>query len=176
MKRSVDWRHYVEEIIYGGNDGVVTTFAIISSFVGAGQTTVSSITPTLVLVLGIASLFADGSSMGLGNFLSLRASSDLDKKSSEQSIKHTFVHGMFTFVSFVFFGFIPLLPYIFFIDSIYVFAYSVFFSLLAFSILGLIRNQITGRNLLKSIMENLIIGCVASLIGFVFGYLLKNLV
>jgi len=176
MRRSIDWRHYIEEIIYGGNDGIVTTFAIISSFVGAGQSGATSITPALVLVLGIASLFADGSSMGLGNFLSIRASSDLSKKDEEQKINHSLVHGLFTFLSFVAFGFLPLLPYLILNQNENVFLWSILFTLVAFVILGIVRTKITGRNILKSIIENLIVGGVAASIGFIFGYLLRGLV
>ncbi len=73
---------YLKEIVYGGNDGIVTTFAVVAGFTGAQ----SSIPLPLYMVLlfGFANLLADGLSMGLGNFLSLRSEQDLYQKEKEK--------------------------------------------------------------------------------------------
>ncbi len=55
---------YVAEIIYGANDGIITTFAVVSGVAGA------SLQPSIVVILGFANLFADGFSMGMSNYLS----------------------------------------------------------------------------------------------------------
>lgn len=71
---------YLKEIIYGGNDGIVTTFAVVAGFTGAQATFGMPAYPFLtVLLFGLANLFADGASMGLGNFLSLRSEKDVYK-------------------------------------------------------------------------------------------------
>lgn len=49
---------YLAEVIYGANDGIVTTFAVVPGVAGA------ALDPSIVLVLGAANLFADGFSMG----------------------------------------------------------------------------------------------------------------
>lgn len=75
---------YLREIVYGGNDGIVTTFAVVAGFAGAQQDPMSSAVPMIsVLLFGLANLFADGLSMSLGSFLSLRA--DRDVYRSEQA-------------------------------------------------------------------------------------------
>ena len=51
-------------LIFGGLDGIITTFAIISSCFGAGMNIKS------VLILGLANIIADGLSMGFGEFIS----------------------------------------------------------------------------------------------------------
>lgn len=65
---------YLKEIVYGGNDGIVTTFAVVAGFNGAN---LAELLPTYsfltVLLFGLANLFADAASMGLGNFLSMRS-------------------------------------------------------------------------------------------------------
>lgn len=70
---------YFKEVIYGGIDGIVTTFAVVAGFAGAAlsadQTTQLSF--MVVLLFGLANLFADAASMGLGNFLSVRSEKDL---------------------------------------------------------------------------------------------------
>lgn len=83
---------YLREIVYGGNDGIVTTFAVVAGFAGAQQDPVSSAVPVIsVLLFGLANLFADGLSMGLGSFLSLRADQEVyrnEKAKEHHEILH----------------------------------------------------------------------------------------
>ncbi|MBI1315695.1 hypothetical protein GC167_02390 [bacterium] len=58
---------YLGEWVYGGIDGCVTTFAVVSGSVGAG------LESRVVIILGIANLLADGFSMSVGAYLSTRA-------------------------------------------------------------------------------------------------------
>jgi len=68
---------FLKEIVYGGNDGIVTTFAVVAGFNGASLgTDIPSLGVSAVLLFGLANLFADAASMGLGDYLSTRA----DKK------------------------------------------------------------------------------------------------
>ena len=70
------FQSYLKEIVYGGNDGIVTTFAIVAGFAGAQLSAASPMGYVTVLLFGFANLFADGLSMGLGNFLSIRSEKD----------------------------------------------------------------------------------------------------
>ncbi|KAA2317245.1 GMP synthase [Pseudooceanicola sediminis] len=70
-------QEFLKQIVYGGNDGIVTTFAIVAGFAGAAADGVAAIGGVAVLVFGLANLFADAVSMGLGEFLSGRAQHDL---------------------------------------------------------------------------------------------------
>ena len=71
---------YLKEIVYGGNDGIVTTFAVIAGFTGAqAGVNTPSFSILTVLLFGLANLFADGVSMGLGNFLSIRSEKEVYK-------------------------------------------------------------------------------------------------
>lgn len=61
-------RHnYLRDWIYGGIDGSVTTFAVVSGVAGA------QLSPWIILVMGFANLFADGFSMAASNFLGTKA-------------------------------------------------------------------------------------------------------
>jgi vacuolar iron transporter family protein len=62
--------NYLRDWIYGGIDGTITTFAIVAGVVGA------NLPGTVVLVLGLANLIADGFAMGAGNYSATKA--DLD--------------------------------------------------------------------------------------------------
>jgi vacuolar iron transporter family protein len=61
---------YLRDWVYGGIDGTVTTFAIMAGVVGA------SLSPTVVIILGVANLLADGFSMAAGNYTGTRAERD----------------------------------------------------------------------------------------------------
>lgn len=58
---------YLRDWVYGGIDGTVTTFAIVSGVVGA------RLSPHIILILGGASLIADGFAMAAGNYLATRS-------------------------------------------------------------------------------------------------------
>ncbi|WP_407493347.1 VIT1/CCC1 transporter family protein [Pseudooceanicola sp. MF1-13] len=70
-------QEFLKQLVFGGNDGIVTTFAIVAGFAGAQADGVAQIGGLAVLVFGLANLFADGVSMGMGEFLSGRATNDL---------------------------------------------------------------------------------------------------
>lgn len=64
-------RHnYLRDWVYGGIDGSVTTFAVVSGVVGA------HLSPAVILILGAANVFADGFSMASSNFLATKAERD----------------------------------------------------------------------------------------------------
>jgi len=58
---------YVGDWVYGGIDGAVTTLAIAAGAVGA------DLSPSVVVVLGVANLLADGFSMAAGNYSGTKA-------------------------------------------------------------------------------------------------------
>jgi VIT1/CCC1 family predicted Fe2+/Mn2+ transporter len=63
-------QNYLRDWIYGGIDGSVTTFAVVSGVVGA------QLSPTIILIMGFANLLADGFSMAASNFLGTKAEHD----------------------------------------------------------------------------------------------------
>lgn len=58
---------YLRDAVFGAIDGAVTTFAVVAGAVGA------SLPGAVVVVLGLANLFADGLSMAVSNYLGTRA-------------------------------------------------------------------------------------------------------
>lgn len=87
-------RHYVGDFVYGANDGLVTTFAAVAGVEGG------ALAPATVLIVGIANLVADGMSMGVGNYLSIRArehAREADNLPEEESQPAR--HGLATFTA-----------------------------------------------------------------------------
>ncbi len=58
---------YIGEFVYGGLDGIITTFAVVSGVAGA------ELGASVVLILGLANLLADGFSMAVGAYLSSKS-------------------------------------------------------------------------------------------------------
>ncbi len=58
---------YIKSAVYGGLDGIITTFAVVAGAAGA------SLGSGVVLILGFANLVADGLSMAIGDYLSTKA-------------------------------------------------------------------------------------------------------
>ncbi len=228
---------YLEEIVYGGIDGIVTTFAVVAGFAGAGGQIDGKTTIMAVLLFGLANLFADGFSMGLGNFLSLRSAQDMyrsHRRKEEREIqlnpdaegKETveiliqkgftkddakevlklykknpkywtdfmmnhelklpnttedtpFINGVVTFLSFVFFGFIPLIPYVFYFkpndefDNFSLLFSAILFTSLALLLLGTLRKQVTQISLFRSLAETYVVGAFSGGIAYAIGTLFQ---
>jgi VIT1/CCC1 family predicted Fe2+/Mn2+ transporter len=62
---------FIKSVVYGGLDGILTSFAICSGAAGGGLST------HVVLVLGFSTAMANGLSMGLGDALSAQAEQEL---------------------------------------------------------------------------------------------------
>jgi len=72
---------FLKDAVYAANDGVITTFAVVAGVVGA------SLEPLVILILGFASLFADGLSMASGNYLGTKSEKDLYSKERSKNKK-----------------------------------------------------------------------------------------
>jgi VIT1/CCC1 family predicted Fe2+/Mn2+ transporter len=66
-ERHVGTGKYIKSVVYGGLDGIVTTFAVVAGVNGA------SLSAGIVLILGFANLLADGLSMAIGDYLSTKS-------------------------------------------------------------------------------------------------------
>ena len=75
---------YLKDMVYGGIDGTITTFAVVSGVVGA------ELAVGIVVILGLANLFADGFSMAVSNFLGTKAEQQflhMTRKDEENEIQ-----------------------------------------------------------------------------------------
>ncbi|SPF79954.1 VIT1/CCC1 transporter family protein [Pseudoprimorskyibacter insulae] len=79
-------RGYLRDIIYGGIDGSVTTFAIVAGVAGAG------LSPMIIVALGMANVLADGFSMAAGNYSGTKAELDDIKRIRRIEERHIETH------------------------------------------------------------------------------------
>ncbi len=69
---------YIKSAVYGGLDGIVTTFAVVAGVAGA------SLSAGIVLILGFANLIADGLSMAIGDYLSTKSEQEYHRAERER--------------------------------------------------------------------------------------------
>ena len=157
---------YLKEIVYGGIDGIVTTFAVVAGFTGASSSGfLLEKGYVVVLLFGFANLFADATSMGLGNFLSVRTDQALNHSKNE----NPYLTALVTFTSFIFFGIIPLLPYIFLQNIQKVFVISVIFTEAALFLLGILRVRVTKEKPIKAMGEIVLLGSISAMVAYFVG-------
>jgi len=143
---------YYSEIIYGGVDGLITTFAIIAGSLGGDLST------SVIIILGLAAILSDGFSMGLSSYLAEKA---------RVKGQNALMVGLITFFSFVTIGMFPLLPFFFkfnnpFLISSYVLGFLLF-------ILGYVKEyKIMGG------IETFLIGGIAAAIAYYSAKLIAN--
>ena len=164
-------RHYIRDLVYGASDGIVTTFAVVSGVAGG------ALSPTAVLVVGVANLAADGLSMGVGNFLSIRAH-ERARAAENLPEEETYPskHGLATFAAFILAGSVPLLPYLARLDAGDAVAWSVALTLSTMFGLGAARGFATDETWWKAGLESLIMGSVVAAAAYGAGAAVASLV
>jgi VIT1/CCC1 family predicted Fe2+/Mn2+ transporter len=153
--------HYLPDIVYGANDGIITTFAVVSGVVGA------SLSESVIIILGFANLVADGFSMGASNYLARRSHLEEDLADRRDAVRH----GLATIVGFVIAGVLPLVAYLLPLEPKVQFPVSIALAAAALFVVGAARTFVTRRGLLRSGAEMLLVGSLAAVVAFGIGAL-----
>lgn len=162
---------YLPECVYGGVDGLVTTFAIVTASMGIGASA------GVILVLGVANVLADAWSMGSSDYLSSHA--EAEQGNGDQDDKPPLATASATFFAFIAVGFVPLVPFIaaLIYPSFEHYAgwTSVAATMVTFIIVGYVSGSVSGAGRIKSAIRTFAVGAVAAVIAFTVGWLLKDL-
>ncbi|HET9947319.1 MAG TPA: VIT1/CCC1 transporter family protein [Longimicrobiales bacterium] len=161
--------HYLKDLVYGANDGIITTFAVVAGVAGA------QLEARIVLILGFANLLADGFSMGASNFLSIR-SDEAVRRSGGQAVLEPFPgrHSVATFAAFVAAGCIPLLSYVVAAPG-EPFVTAVLLTLATLFLVGAARALVTGLGWWWSGLEMLLVGSAAAGVAYGVGAFVERL-
>jgi VIT1/CCC1 family predicted Fe2+/Mn2+ transporter len=164
-------RHYIRELIYGANDGIITTFAVVAGVAGGG------LPLRVVLIIGAANLVADGLSMAVGNYLAIRShESVLEAQDLPEEETFPFRHAVATFCAFVFAGVMPLLPYMLPELPVDRFRASAVLTLAAMFVIGALRALIANVRWWKAGVEMLSLGALVAFLAYASGGLVARLV
>lgn len=164
-------RHYIRDLIYGANDGILTTFAVVAGVTGG------TLSGGTVLVVGLANLVADGLSMGVGNYLgiqaeeSVRAAEGLAEREARPAR-----HGAATFVAFVVAGVVPLAPYLISGVSTSRFEWAAAAALATLFGVGAARALVTTDLWWKTGLQMLGLGAAVAMVAYGTGWLVAALV
>jgi VIT1/CCC1 family predicted Fe2+/Mn2+ transporter len=163
-------RHYIGDLVYGANDGVITTFAVVAGVTGG------TLEPVSVLILGAANLLADGLSMGVGNYLAIR-SDERVREAQRLPEQEAFPvrHGLATFLAFIVAGAVPLVPYVVPAISANRFAWSTMLSLAVQFIVGAARARVGAGTWWRSGLEMLGLGVLVGAVAYGAGALVSEL-
>jgi VIT1/CCC1 family predicted Fe2+/Mn2+ transporter len=166
LVRTATLRHYFPDLVYGANDGTITTFAVVSGVVGA------DLSERVILILGFANLVADGFSMGASNFLSRRSYADaVDRADRPEAARH----GVATLVGFVTAGVVPLVAYLVPLPDGARFPAAVVLTLGTLFGVGASRAAVTRLSWVRSGVEMLVVGAVAAGVAYGIGALASAL-
>lgn len=174
IKSKDEYEEYIAEFVYGGIDGTITTFAVVAGATGA------SLDLSIILILGVGSLVADGLSMSVGSFFSKKADLDLAKAKKDYgvTIKSPVLAGTITFGSFVLVGSIPLLIYIATmfadIEHYNLFLVSSIGTVVSLAIIGSLKSIVTKKKVVYGIFETVLLGGVAAIVAYYIGFYLER--
>jgi len=160
--------YYIGDIVYGANDGIITTFAVVAAAAGAG------VSSTIIIILGVANLIADGFSMGASKYLSLKSEQSVDKAGADS--RSPFADGAVTFVSFVIVGTLPLIPFLVPTAAKNAFLISAIATGATFFFVGAARSFVINKNPILAGLEMLIVGGIASTIAYLLGSYVETLI
>jgi vacuolar iron transporter family protein len=152
------FRHYIRDIVYGANDGIITTFAVVAGATGG------ALTARAVIIVGIANLIADGISMGVGNYLAIRSNESARAAVNLPEEEASPVrHGVMTFLAFAGAGALPILPYVAGVPD---FALSLILTLSALFAVGAARALVTTLRWHLAGLEMLLLGGLVAIAAY----------
>ena len=151
------WAHHIGDLVFGANDGLVTTFAVVSGVTGA------ELSARVAIILGIANLLADGFAMGAGNYLGARSEQQLlhSRGIVREGPEHALGHAAAILLAFI--------------AADHVFLASSVATGLTLFVVGSLRTVVTRARWFVSGVEMLLVGSAAAAVAYAVGYLLRRL-
>jgi VIT1/CCC1 family predicted Fe2+/Mn2+ transporter len=162
-------RHYLRDLVYGANDGIITTFAVVAGVAGG------ELAASVVLIIGAANLAADGVSMGVGNLLAIRANeSARAAQNLPEEEAFPWKHGLATLAAFVAAGVVPLVPYLLPLAAEHRLLWSAAMTMAALFAVGAGRAAVTLDRWWWTGTETLMLGAGVAMAAFGAGWLIAS--
>jgi VIT1/CCC1 family predicted Fe2+/Mn2+ transporter len=154
---------YIRSIIFGFEDSLVSTTGVIAGVSTGTQD------PKIILLAASVTIVVEALSMGAGQFLSERSVHQMEKTHTDNLV----LGGSLMFGSYAVAGIIPLVPVMLFSFPTSVFV-SIALAFLSLFALGYIKGKIVQVSPLRSGVEILAVGGVATLLGVLAGYFFRT--
>jgi vacuolar iron transporter family protein len=171
-KHKHEFGENIREIIFGVEDGAIGNLGVV---VGMAQ----ALAPNkLILLAGVATMFAQAISMSAGNYLSVKSEKEFfEVKSKNRAYgkayskhKNPWFSSFVMAISVIFGAFIPLFAFLFWESKSGIFP-SILITLVGLFLVGAVRSKFTLKNWFSSGAEVLVVGLIAALLGFGIGSL-----
>jgi VIT1/CCC1 family predicted Fe2+/Mn2+ transporter len=158
-------RHYIRDLVYGANDGLITTFAVVAGVVGGGLSALA------VLIVGAANVVA------VGNYLSIRShESALAAQDRPEEEANPARHGLATLAAFVAAGAVPLVPFALGAAPDAGFVWSVALTFAMLFTVGALRGLVTVERWWIGGLEMLLLGLAVAVAAYGSGLVASRLV
>ena len=151
---------YLPEIVYGGIDGLITTFAIVAESSGG------SLSRNVILTLGFSNVLSDAYSMAIGRYESFDAENIKAEKSAERS-------ALITLFSFILFGLLPLLPFLFYKGD-EARRLSLILACIGFLFIGSMKGKVLKQHVVINAGKTLLLGLSAAGLSYYVGSQVSN--
>jgi VIT1/CCC1 family predicted Fe2+/Mn2+ transporter len=168
-------KYYMRDLVWGANDGVITTFAVVAGVVGA------ELESRVILIMGAANLLGDGISMAASDFLASRSQMAVDaqdgvlERNGGAGRVNPVLCAFFTFTAFVLVGAVPLLPYLVLDREVGRFYIATALTGVALFVSGMLRTLVIRRNRMLAGLEMLGVGSIAAIAAYLVGRLLASI-
>lgn len=156
----------LRNIVFGIEDSLVSTVGLLSGIATAG------VSGGTIVLTGTVLIFVEAFSMAVGSFLS-EDSVETYVTRVRNPLFASILGGGVMFFSYFVFGFMPLLPYVFFSKGV-AFITSICIALFALFLLGALSAKMFRAHFLKQGIKMLLIGGAAIGIGILVGNFLPG--
>ena len=180
-------RHYpsfglVREVIFGLNDGIVSTFSLLAGVTGA------LISWKALIIAALVEIVTGGFSMSLGTYISTKSQIDFyqgevgkntrmkhELKAMKDGFENPIKAALQIGIAFVFGGFIPLWPYFFWPSQVALcIAMTCTLGFLFF--VGMVKSQYTHKIWWHSGLEMVVIAGIAGFVSYYLGVFVAGIV
>lgn len=163
MKISLN-EDYFRSVMFGLQDGLVSTTGVVVG-ISAGVSN-----PAIIILASFVAISVEASSMAAGEYSSEKAVHQMDRKGKHRD--DLIIGAILMFFSYLLAGLIPISPFLIFsVDTAR--GISIVAAMIGLFVIGFLKGKIVGAQALRSAVELLIIGGLATAIGLVVGNFLK---
>ena len=172
MHKKHDFGENLREIIFGVEDGAIGNLGVV---VGMAQALAPN---NLILLAGIATMFAQAISMSTGNYLSIKSEKEyfaVKKKGRSYGRKYSehknpVTSSIVMAFSVIIGAGIPLIAF-FLWESYSGIVPAIIITLIGLFVLGALKTKFTNKNWFRSGIEIAVVGFVAAVAGYLIGSL-----
>lgn len=157
----------VRNFIFGVQDSLVSTIGLVSGIAVAG------VPRTTLILTGIVLIFVEAFSMGVGSLVSENAAEEYAEK-TEVPFSKDFLDSLIMFSSYLFSGFLVLLPFLF-LSSSQALIVSISISLATLFLVGWYSAKFAKVRMLKQALTMVIMGAAAIGVGVLVGRIVDAL-